>query len=120
MADEIDDDAGWPNEEINQAVTSTIELILSDAKWDEKMVPTWINEIVEKSMKALVDMKLPYKFIVTCMLIQKTEKPICSSFSVNWENNNDGIENIIYPPLRQKDSYDKTIACLATVMGVKF
>ena len=38
MADEIDDDAGWPNEEINQAVTSCIEVILADAKWDEKMV----------------------------------------------------------------------------------
>ena len=120
MADEIDEDAGWPSEEINQLVTSQVELILADAMWDPKMVPQWVDEIVEKCMKALVNMKLPYKFIVTCMLVQKTDKPLYSSFSVNWENNNDGIENVIYPPLRQKDSYSKTIACLCTVMGVKF
>ena len=69
MAAEIDDDAGWPSEEIQVAVQSQVELILADAMWDEKMVPIWINEIIEKTMKALVDLKLPYKFIINCMLI---------------------------------------------------
>ena len=31
MADEIDEDAGWPSEEINVAVTSQVELILGEA-----------------------------------------------------------------------------------------
>ena len=69
MAEEIDDDAGWPNEEINQAITQQCETILADAMWDEKKVPNWNNEICEKCMKALVDLKLPYKFIVTCLLV---------------------------------------------------
>ena len=69
MADEIDDDAGWPNEEINQAVQSVVELILENVMWDEKLAPIWINEIIERSMKALVEMKIPYKFIINCMLI---------------------------------------------------
>ena len=39
MADEIDEDAGWPSEEINVAVTSQVEQILGEATWDPKMVP---------------------------------------------------------------------------------
>ena len=39
MADEIDEDAGWPSEEINVAVTTQVELILGEAMWDPKMVP---------------------------------------------------------------------------------
>tara|TARA_B110000305_G_C18828651_1_gene354731 strand:+ start:249 stop:446 length:198 start_codon:yes stop_codon:yes gene_type:complete len=65
-------------------------------------------------------MKYPYKFVVTCMLIQKTDKPLMSSFSVSWENNMDGIDQYVYPPLRQKDGFVRTIECFAAVMAVKF
>ena len=84
------------------------------------MVPTWINIICERIMKDLVELKRPYKYIVNCMLVQKTDKPLFSTFSVHWENNTDGIDNLIYPPIRNKDSYSKTIQCLASVMAVKF
>jgi dynein light chain Tctex-type 1 len=60
--------------------------------WDEKKVPFWINEICEKTMHGLLELKYPYKFIVTCMLIQKTEKPLYGCFSMHWENNIDNIE----------------------------
>ena len=45
-----------------------------------------INEIIEKAMKSLSELKCPYKFIVTCMLVQKTDKALFSCLSVNWEN----------------------------------
>ena len=55
-------------------------------------MPGWINEIIEKAMKSLSELKCPYKFIVTCMLVQKTDKALFSCLSVNWENSTDGIE----------------------------
>ena len=69
MADEIDEDAGFPNEDINRCVQEAAESVLENAMWDEKKVPLWINEICEKTMKSLGDLKCPYKYIVTCMLI---------------------------------------------------
>ena len=71
-------------------------------------------------MKSLIDMKYPYKFIVTCMLLQKSDKHTFNSISTNLENQTDGIEMVIYPPIRNKESYSKTILCLCTVMGVRF
>ena len=61
----------------------SVEGVLATAQWDEKLVPQWINEICEKSMKQLMELNRPYKFvgkslprsmsaIVTCMLMQKT------------------------------------------------
>ena len=107
--DDVEDDAGFPNEDIQRIVQESAESILETASWDEKMVPFWINEITEKVMKSCVDMKLPYKYIVTCMLVQKTDKALFSCFSTNWENNSDGIETVIYPPIRNKESASKTI-----------
>ena len=120
MAEEMDDDLSFPSEEIKIILEQVIESVLETAEWDEKKVPAWINEIVEKSMKQIIELKYPYKFIVTCMLLQKTDKPLMSSFSVSWENNMDGIEQHIYPPVRQKDGYTRTIECFTAVMAVKF
>ena len=91
MAEEMDDDAGFPQEEVETILRETIQEVLESANWDEAKVPLWINEICEKSMKRLVDMKMPMKFIVTCMLVQKTDKPLYSTFSTHWENNTDGL-----------------------------
>ena len=41
----------------------SVEGVLATAQWDEKMVPQWINEICEKSMKQLMELNRPYKFV---------------------------------------------------------
>ena len=120
MAEENDDDLSFPQEEINGILQTVVETTLETAEWDEKKVPGWINDICDKTMKQLIEMKYPYKFVVTCMLIQKTDKPLMSSFSVSWENNMDGIEQLVYPPIRQKDGFMRTMQCFAAVMAVKF
>ena len=39
----------------------------------------------------------PYKYIVTCMIIQKTDKPLYSTYATYWENNTDGLKYVAYP-----------------------
>ena len=82
MADEIDEEAGWPGEDINQVVQDTLASILEhEPHWDEAKVPLLIDQICSRIMKELVDKKLNYKFMVTCMLVQKTDKALFSSCS---------------------------------------
>ena len=92
MAEENDDDMTWPSEEINSCVMQACEQVLESVMWDESKVPFWINEICEKTMQSLLTHNFPFKFIVTCMLLQKTERPLYGCFSMHWENNIDGIE----------------------------
>ena len=92
MAEEMDDDAGFPSEDVQRCLQEAAESVLETAQWEEEKVPGWINDIVEKAMKSLSELKFPYKFIVTCMLVQKTDKALFSCLSTNWENSTDGIE----------------------------
>ena len=48
--------------------------------------------VAEKVMKSLSELKHPYKYIVNCMLVQKTDKALFNCMSTNWENSTDGIE----------------------------
>ena len=120
MAEEMDDDTGYPDEEVLASLTQATTDTLETASWDETKVPQWIQEITEKSMKALIDLRTPYKWIVTVMLFQKTDKALFSCFSLNWENNSDGVSYLIYPPIRAKDSATRTIQALVTAIGVHF
>ena len=120
MADDIDEEAGFPDEEIQQTLETAVINTLENAMWDESKVPQQINDIIEKTMKLLNDLKLPYKYIVNCMLIQKTDRPLVSTFSTYMENNIDGTVTYIYPPLRSKESAPKTIQCFASVTCMRF
>lgn len=51
-------------------MTEAIESTLTNVQYDEKMVPHWINEICEKTMKELVKAGKPYKYVITVMLME--------------------------------------------------
>ena len=56
-------DIGFPSEDVERCLQESVEAVLQTAMWDEIMVPQWINDICEKSMKALMELNRPYKFI---------------------------------------------------------
>ena len=60
-------------------------------------------------MKELVDLHLPYKWIVTATVLQKKDKNMALASSVSWENNSDGAETCIFPNLKKKDTYSMTV-----------
>ncbi|CDW75888.1 UNKNOWN [Stylonychia lemnae] len=129
----IKQDNGFPSEEVEKCVQDSVEQVLANAQWDEKMVPQWINDICEKAMKQLTELNRPYKFMISCMLMQKTQQSGAQTvLSCSWENNTDGkivkfvyelnigYYQMVYPPQRAKDSAQKTIQCIATVFCVRF
>ena len=122
MADELDIDAGFPEEEIQQALEQAVQATMDEVNctWDEAKVAQQINDITEAAMKNLAELKLPYKYVVNCMLVQKTDRPLYSSFSTFLENNIDGQQNYVYPPIRNKESASKSMQCFASVHCFRF
>jgi dynein light chain Tctex-type 1 len=94
-----EDENQFPSEEIDRLMTETAEEVLKEAMWDEKEVPHWVNRICEEGLEKLVKMQRPYKFVITCLMQQKTGSVAChSSYSCFFENATDGIVFVIYPP----------------------
>merc|ERR1712107_973468 len=52
-------------------VTETLDALLKDLSYDEANVPHWINFICETVMAKLNDTKKPFKYVVTCLIMQK-------------------------------------------------
>ena len=49
--DDVDEELVFPNDDIKPILEQVSVEILENATWDEKMVPLWQNEIIEKVMK---------------------------------------------------------------------
>ena len=125
MAEEInaeEDESAFPQDEIDRFVQEIAEDVLKDAMWDELMVPHWVNRICEEIMGKLnTELKRPYKYIVSCLMQQKTNTVSChSAFSTYWENGADGVATFIYPPAARKESANKTVTCLVMVYATRF
>lgn len=124
MVDDIDDmeeDNTFPLEEIELAAQETADEVLKEVSWDEVLVPQWINTICEKTVKRLVQLNRPYKFVVTCVIQQKIGATIHSSMSNFWENTTDGSVTVIYPPpQRTKEAAKMNFQCLITIFGTRF
>ena len=68
--------------------------MLGNVTYEESRVPHWINTICEKIVKSLYDTQKPFKYmgnsyIVTCLIMQKTEAALQTSTACYYEGGTD-------------------------------
>ena len=110
--DEEDQEITLNSDKIGEIVEEAMKQQLSGATWQAKKVDQWTSNIIESCLKRLAEMKKPFKYIVSCVIMQKTGAGLHSSFSAFWDNSADGI--CCYPLLDHE-----TIQCFVTVYGIK-
>eukprot|EP01059_Diplonema_ambulator_P007212 TRINITY_DN16709_c0_g1_i1.p2 TRINITY_DN16709_c0_g1~~TRINITY_DN16709_c0_g1_i1.p2 ORF type:complete len:131 (+),score=55.68 TRINITY_DN16709_c0_g1_i1:38-394(+) len=110
--EEEDQEITLNSDKITEILEEAIKQTLQGQAWQPKKVEGWTSNIIEHVLKRLAEMKKPFKYIVTCIIMQKTGAGLHSSFSAFWDNSADGI--CCYP-LMDND----TIQCVVTVYGLK-
>ncbi|RKP12702.1 dynein light chain Tctex-type 1, partial [Piptocephalis cylindrospora] len=86
------------------------EKVLKDVAYLHNNVSGWNGTVVERSLKALAALRRPYKYIVTCLILQKNDVGLHTSTSCYWDSGTDGCA--IY-------RYDNdTLHAIVTVYGL--
>eukprot|EP01029_Cantina_marsupialis_P027509 TRINITY_DN770_c0_g1_i2.p1 TRINITY_DN770_c0_g1~~TRINITY_DN770_c0_g1_i2.p1 ORF type:complete len:130 (-),score=11.29 TRINITY_DN770_c0_g1_i2:83-436(-) len=114
--DETEESAFMVEGEVEPIVKSVIDLYLKDKMFDEKQLPHWINSICEDVVKQLSDLKKPFKYVVSCSIMQKNGAGVHVTNSCHWDAVNDGMCTIKWPGERQKDQ--SSMYCVVTVFGL--
>lgn len=70
----------------------------------------WVSEICETSLKRLTGLGKPFKYCVTCVIMQKNGAGLHTASSCYWDNGTDGSRTIRWE--------NKTMYCIATVFGL--
>ena len=97
-----------------------IEEVLSNRVYDEREVPRWINEICERVVKNLYDSRKPFKYMVSCLIVQKTDASLQTCTACNYEGGTDMTIQILWPKEKSKEPANKTLNCILTLFCTKF
>eukprot|EP00474_Spongospora_subterranea_P005900 CRZ06358.1 hypothetical protein [Spongospora subterranea] len=108
----------FSEDEVGKIINETLDGVLNQKNYDEKMVPRWTSEICETLTQKLVSLRKPFKYIVTCVIMQRNGAAIHSGLSCYWDSVNDGLQTILWPKDRSRDSLNRTMYCIASVFAV--
>lgn len=109
--DEQHEDVSINTDKVSEDINNVVRQKLGPEKWNPKKVDGWTKDIIETTLKSLGEMKKPFKYIVTCVIMQRTGAGLTSSFSALWDNMRDGAFAVPFD--------NENLHCVTTVYWVK-
>ncbi len=77
------------------------------------MVQHYINTICEGCISGLMALKKPFKYTVSCVLMQNNGAGVYSAASCYWNTVSDGFSAVKWPPEKNKGD-KKPMYCIVT------
>ena len=105
-----DDAAEFVPEDIENIIKVAIVNVLNENSYQTKKVNEWTNSIVGSCLKGLQELGRPFKYVITCVIMQKNGAGLNTSSSQLWDANKDGVCKVPWSNL--------TMSCLVTVYGI--
>lgn len=84
-----DDTAEFPTEDVEMIVKNAIASCLMENMYNPKKVNDWINSIVDTCLRELVALNRPFKYIITCVIMQKNGAGMNTTASMFWDSTKD-------------------------------
>lgn len=97
-------------DEISNIVKETVENVIGGNGYQHQKVKQWTSAVVETCLSQLTNLKKPFKYIVTCVIMQKTGAGLHTASSCYWDNTTDGSCTVRWE--------NKTMYCVVSVFGL--
>ena len=117
--DEHSDEVSFIAEQVELTAYEIIEATLKDNVWNELLVQGWVDEICSKMTAELVLTNKPFKYVVSCTLMQKNGAGAHMTHSCYWDAQNDNVVAVKWPNDRRK-APNARILCFVSVYGVAY
>ncbi|TPX45705.1 hypothetical protein SeMB42_g03910 [Synchytrium endobioticum] len=107
--DEINEEKAFVAEDVTNIVKESIESTIQNAAYHHGKVAQWNSNVIEQCLKKLSGLNRPFKYIVTCTVMQKNGAGLHAASSCYWDATTDGSVTYKY------DS--KTMYVIVNVFG---
>jgi dynein light chain Tctex-type 1 len=105
-----DDAAEFSVEDVEGIVRTAIHVSLNEHTYNPKKVNEWTNLIVTNCVKDLQQLNRPFKYAITCIIMQKNGAGLVTSASMHWDTTKDGNCKVPWQ--------NSTMHCIVTVYGL--
>eukprot|EP00940_MAST-03C_sp_MAST-3C-sp2_P003386 g3386.t1 len=114
--DDLDANDEWivNKEDIVDIVHRSIEKHLKSEEYDAAKDAMWVDRICETCTKSLVDLNRPYKYVVTCTILQRNGAGVHTSSSYFWDSVCDVECTVPFPDSKSKNQ-KRSLCCIVSV-----
>uniref|UniRef100_A0A3P9HI04 Dynein light chain Tctex-type 3 n=1 Tax=Oryzias latipes TaxID=8090 RepID=A0A3P9HI04_ORYLA len=102
-------EGSFNSEETDGIVKECIENVVGGDDYSANLVNKWTAGIVERCLAQLVKQGKPYKYIVTCAVMQKTGAGLHTANSCYWDTAMDGLVQRLGPVPNDADVHTKVV-----------
>mmetsp|Transcript_20511 Transcript_20511/g.34374 ORF Transcript_20511/g.34374 Transcript_20511/m.34374 type:complete len:120 (-) Transcript_20511:375-734(-) len=95
------------SEEMDSIIRESIDSTLGTAAFVHNKVNAWTSNLVEGCLKRLAALAKPFKYVVTCALVQKSGGGMHTASTSLWDPNTDAKMTILWE--------NPTMHCIVTV-----
>jgi dynein light chain Tctex-type 1 len=85
-----DESAEFSIEQVEHIIREAIKATLHDTTYNPKKINEWTNMIVGSCLKSLQELSKPFKYVITCMIMQKNGAGVSTATSMFWDTAKDG------------------------------
>jgi len=79
------------SEEVTDIATKAINVTLEKVTYNKEKVSAWCAQIVDQCLKDLSKLEKPFKYIVTCIIMQRNGAPLHTAATAYWDTKTDGL-----------------------------
>ncbi|CAK9253406.1 unnamed protein product [Sphagnum jensenii] len=97
-------------DEINTIIKDSIDEAIMSTQFHHDKVTKWTNGVSEVCMRRLANLGKPFKYIVTCVIMQKNGAGMITATSCYWDRSTDGSRTIRWE--------NKSMYVIVTIFGV--
>jgi len=97
-------------DEVSNVIKESIEGAIGGNAYQHNKVNQWTSSVVEQCLNQLTKLGKPFKYIVTCVIMQKNGAGLHTASSCFWDNTTDGSCTVRWE--------NKTMYCIVSVFGL--
>uniref|UniRef100_A0A8B9SJJ7 Dynein light chain Tctex-type 1 n=1 Tax=Anas platyrhynchos TaxID=8839 RepID=A0A8B9SJJ7_ANAPL len=86
------DETSFVVDEVSNIIKEAIESAIGGNAYQHSKVNQWTTSVVEQTLSQLTKLGKPFKYIVTCVIMQKNGAGLHTASSCFWDNSSDGKE----------------------------
>eukprot|EP00929_Paragymnodinium_shiwhaense_P009296 TRINITY_DN11341_c0_g1_i1.p1 TRINITY_DN11341_c0_g1~~TRINITY_DN11341_c0_g1_i1.p1 ORF type:complete len:111 (-),score=37.16 TRINITY_DN11341_c0_g1_i1:196-528(-) len=79
------------SEQVNEIAKAAVTKTLGSAAYSKDRVNGWCAQIIDECLKELAKLNKPFKYVVTCVIMQKSGTPLHTGLGLFWDTKTDGV-----------------------------
>lgn len=104
------EEAAFVADDVSNIIKESIDAVLQNQAYNETKVSQWTTSCLENCIKRLTAMNKPFKYVVTCIIMQKTGAGMHTAASCYWDSVTDGSRTVKWE--------NKSMYCICSVFGL--